>query len=379
MTKHYPSYVNEFKSERFVRKKVRLHSISSCCSLAKEVALISEPCFCRFSLHSPLPATTGHSRRKTMKNHVSHRVFACGRLTPFFAGLLLFPALALSAGNQSAPPETGTWIDHSGDGAVEIYVCADRADRLCGRIVWLKEPLNAQGVPKYDKYNPKASLQRRPICGLPVLGNLAKVAEGGFDHGWIYDPKVGKSYSAAIRLAGRDRLTVTGYVGLKFLSKSFTWQRVSGDIVRCEGTAPAASPIKHKKRKAPKAKKQTTAKVEPAARKTRKAKQAAVSPAKNKHSSKSATSAGTAKKSKTAKQLIRQSNEQARPPMSVPKPVEAKRPRVTDAQPKAAERAGRSMASAAKKPAPWSKPMSGVGGPRPEMMPWELYRLGEHE
>ena len=139
----------------------------------------------------------------------------------------------------TAPPEAGTWIDATGAGAVEIYVCADRADRLCGRIVWLKELLNAQGVPKRDRYNPNAALQNRPICGLPVLGNLARVS-GGFDGGWIYDPKVGKSYNAAVQLATPDRLVVTGYMSLKFLSKSFTWSRAPADLQRCPTAPPPA-------------------------------------------------------------------------------------------------------------------------------------------
>ncbi len=156
------------------------------------------------------------------------------------AGLLL---IGSPSGAAPVPPtlpaETGTWVDDSGAGAVEIYVCADRADRLCGRIVWLKEPLNAQGVPKRDRYNPNASLQTRPICGLPVLGNLAKVS-GGFDGGWIYDPKVGKAYDAAIQLATRDRLVVTGYLGVKFLSKTFTWSRAPADLQRCPTAPPPA-------------------------------------------------------------------------------------------------------------------------------------------
>jgi uncharacterized protein (DUF2147 family) len=148
----------------------------------------------------------------------------------------------------TAPPEVGTWIDATGAGAVEIYICADRADRLCGRIVWLKELLNAQGVPKRDRYNPNAALQNRPICGLPVLGNLARVS-GGFDGGWIYDPKVGKSYNAAVQLATPDRLVVTGYMSLKFLSKSFTWSRAPADLQRCP-TAPPAVPSKPQEIKA---------------------------------------------------------------------------------------------------------------------------------
>src|SRR5262249_45678105 len=141
--------------------------------------------------------------------------------------------------------EAGIWVNDTGDGAVEIYVCQDKANRLCGRIVWLKEPLNAEGVPKHDRYNPKPEMQNRPICGLPVLGNLARDSEGGFGSGWIYDPKAGKSYSAAIRLSARDRLVVTGYLGLKFMGKSFTWTRAPVNQPRCDGV-PGAQPISTK-------------------------------------------------------------------------------------------------------------------------------------
>ncbi len=81
--------------------------------------------------------------------------------------------------------EAGVWVNDVGDGAVELYICQDKA----------KPPLRthrlAQGAaerrrrapPKHDRYNPNASLQNRPICGLPVLGNLARDSEGGFDSG----------------------------------------------------------------------------------------------------------------------------------------------------------------------------------------------------
>lgn len=156
--------------------------------------------------------------------------------------------LALTAGSADAQiqsPELGVWVDDTGAGAVEIYPCIQKPDRLCGRIVWLREPLNAEGKPKRDRYNPNAERQNQPICGLGVLGNLGPVSEGGFDGGWIYDPKVGKSYSAAIQLQNRDRLVVTGYLGLRFMGKSFAWTRAPAELVRCEGAPPpiAVQPI----------------------------------------------------------------------------------------------------------------------------------------
>ena len=153
---------------------------------------------------------------------------------------LVVGLVALSTSSQAARPELGVWYDDSGQGAVEIYICEDNANRLCGRIVWLKEPLNAEGVPKHDRHNPQPENQDRPICGLPILGNLGLMSGGEFDGGWIYDPKVGKSYSSALRLSGNDQLTVTGYLGVKLLGKSFTWRRAPSDLPRCEGAPPKA-------------------------------------------------------------------------------------------------------------------------------------------
>lgn len=180
--------------------------------------------------------------------------------TKGLAGGFMVGLTAAVSQAHALPLETGIWVDDTGAGAVEIYVCSDRADRLCGRIIWLREPLNAQGVPKRDRYNPNADMQNRPICGLPILGNLAQLSGGGFDGGWIYDPKVGKSYDAAIQLTSPDRLVVTGYIGVKFLSKSFTWQRAPVDLVRCPTAPPPAVPEEAKASPPPATAKPSTAK-----------------------------------------------------------------------------------------------------------------------
>lgn len=157
----------------------------------------------------------------------------------------LVPVLALSAAAfaseaHASRPELGLWYDDSGQGAVEIYICAENANRLCGRIVWLQDPLNAEGVPKHDRYNPDPDNQGRPICGLPMIWGLALKSDGTFDDGKIYDPKTGKTYDVALRLAQEDQLTVTGYLGMKLLGKSFTWTRAPDDLPRCEGAPPPA-------------------------------------------------------------------------------------------------------------------------------------------
>jgi uncharacterized protein (DUF2147 family) len=130
----------------------------------------------------------------------------------------------------------GVWINHTGKGAVEIRPCGDSgasSKRLCGFIVWLKEPNDKRGNPLTDGYNQDRAKRGRPICGLPVLGSLQRV-QGGWDNGWVYDPEQGSSFDAAIQLAARDRLVLTGYKGVKFFSKSFTWRRAPSDLPRCD-------------------------------------------------------------------------------------------------------------------------------------------------
>jgi hypothetical protein len=101
--------------------------------------------------------------------------------------------------------------------------------------------MTPKGEPKIDRYNPEPTMRTRPICGLPVLGDLQQLREGGFDNGWVYDPKEGKSYSVALDLIGPDKLKVTGYKGMRFLGKSFIWTRAPDDLPACGGDA-AATP-----------------------------------------------------------------------------------------------------------------------------------------
>ncbi|WP_334145336.1 DUF2147 domain-containing protein [Hyphomicrobium sp.] len=155
-----------------------------------------------------------------------------------FVPALLIGLFALSSESSAARPELGIWYDDSGQGAVEIYICQENASRLCGRIVWLKDPLNAEGVPKHDRYNPDPASQGRPICGLPMLWGLGLMSDGTFDGGKIYDPKTGKTYSVALQLAESDKLKVTGYLGVKMLGKSFLWTRAPAGLPRCEGAPP---------------------------------------------------------------------------------------------------------------------------------------------
>ena len=141
------------------------------------------------------------------------------------------------------PPQAaaliGVWLDDTGRGAVEIKACGAS---LCGNIFWLQEPFKPNGTPVTDANNPDGAKRSRPVCGLQVIGNVRAMPDGSWDEGWVYDPKVGKSYDLAIAVAGRDRLSVTGYKGVKFLSRTFIWTLAPACLPRCDVTQTQNAP-----------------------------------------------------------------------------------------------------------------------------------------
>lgn len=135
-----------------------------------------------------------------------------------FVALAALVTLTGSAGAQAPVSDvTGVWIDHTGQGAVEITPCGER---ICGRVVWLKDP----------KHKSKSG---KLICGTQILGDLQKHGKDAWESGWIYNPEDEERFSAALQLANPNTLLVTGYLGIKLLGETFTWKRSQGPLERC--------------------------------------------------------------------------------------------------------------------------------------------------
>lgn len=134
------------------------------------------------------------------------------------AFLLVF---ALSA---SAQDPQGIWITQDGDAKIEIRTCDDT---LCGKIVWLKEPLEENGEPKVDDENPDPALQTRPLLGLEILSGFPTTPDnkGMFEGGKIYDAESGKTYSCHMSFKSDDELKIRGYVGISLLGRTTVWSR----------------------------------------------------------------------------------------------------------------------------------------------------------
>ncbi len=146
------------------------------------------------------------------------------------AALISVPASTQGTGTQISTSVAGLWLDNEGKARVEIAPCGGE---MCGRIVWLKEPLDPKGKPWTDILNPEAAKKVRPICGLQIIGGLKPATNGTWTGGWVYDPEEGKQFNLELSLKDANTLTVLGYVGLRLLSETFYWQRQPGNLPRC--------------------------------------------------------------------------------------------------------------------------------------------------
>ena len=158
------------------------------------------------------------------------------------AAFALVPLAAATAANDP----TGVWYNDTGRGAVEIKPCGSA---LCGHVVWVKDTTDTKG------------------CGRQIIGNAAKVGATTWDNGWIYSPENKKKYDVELKPLSNGTLQVTGYMGVKMVSKTMIWKRAPADLARCgsEAIVAKADPIAKPEITKPKAapKKPETAKAKP--------------------------------------------------------------------------------------------------------------------
>lgn len=134
--------------------------------------------------------------------------------------LLLF--CSMNGFSQNKDLILGKSLNASGEAHIQIY---PNGNKFSGKLVWLKEPLDANGKPKLDKENPKNELTKRPILGLIFLKDFT-YKDGIWEGGTIYDPKTGKTYSCKISAEGKNKINVRGFIGFSLLGRTETWTRV---------------------------------------------------------------------------------------------------------------------------------------------------------
>lgn len=134
----------------------------------------------------------------------------------------LFALLAAPLLGQSSSDVVGKWYTENKETVIKIY---KSGDKYYGKIVWLKEPKEDNGKMKKDKNNPKKSKRSQTLVGLVLLKGFVYQGDGEWAEGTIYDPENGKTYKARIRLKGKDKLDIRGYVGVPAFGRSTVWTR----------------------------------------------------------------------------------------------------------------------------------------------------------
>ncbi|PJZ60680.1 MULTISPECIES: DUF2147 domain-containing protein [Leptospira] len=152
-----------------------------------------------------------------------------------FRSIAIFLAFAFLSAPVFAGEEDailGKWWNKEKDAQVDVHKCGAK---ICGKIVWLKEPLypagsteGTPGTPKLDNNNKDESLRSRPTLGLVFLTGFSYEGEQVWTGGRVYDPKGGKTYDGRLTLRNADTLDLKGgyKVGFMMIGKESTWTRV---------------------------------------------------------------------------------------------------------------------------------------------------------
>ncbi|WP_188619710.1 DUF2147 domain-containing protein [Flavobacterium suaedae] len=138
----------------------------------------------------------------------------------FFTLLFVMVAGVFSATAQGVVGQWKTIDDETGEAKsiVEIY---EKDGKIYGKVVKILNP--AKKDAKCTEC--KGSDKNKPILGMVIIKGLEK-DDDEYTDGKILDPNNGKLYSCTIKLDGKDKLEVRGYIGFSFIGRSQTWTRV---------------------------------------------------------------------------------------------------------------------------------------------------------
>jgi uncharacterized protein (DUF2147 family) len=136
---------------------------------------------------------------------------------------LLLSLLLLAFTQINAQSVIGKWKtvdDKTGKSksVVEIY---ESNGKIFGKIVEIFE--EAKRDRKCEKC--EGTDKNKPVLGIVIIRGLKK-DDDEFNGGKILDPESGSMYKCSLKLDGKEKLTVRGYMGISLIGRSQTWIRV---------------------------------------------------------------------------------------------------------------------------------------------------------
>ncbi len=145
------------------------------------------------------------------------------RLTTAVILSTIAAALVLMVPARAADP-LGTWLTGDKKGKVRIVNCGGA---ICGTLIWMAEPIDPDThQPKADKHNSNASLQGRPLLGIPIVLNM-KPTGGDKWEGQVYNAEDGGTYTGSFTMTGSNTADLKGCVMGGLICKGQTWTRTN--------------------------------------------------------------------------------------------------------------------------------------------------------
>ncbi|WP_435255239.1 DUF2147 domain-containing protein [Tenacibaculum sp. A30] len=132
---------------------------------------------------------------------------------------LLFTTVSLS---MSAQTIFGKWENRDEetnkvDSVIEVY---KKDGKAYAKIVEITDKNRQEAV--CDKCS--GNRKNNPILGMNILTGLSKDGDE-WSGGKILDPKNGKEYKCYIKLDGKNKLKIRGYVGFSAFGRTAYWHR----------------------------------------------------------------------------------------------------------------------------------------------------------
>ena len=127
---------------------------------------------------------------------------------------------------QESDRIVGVWLNYNKDAHIEVF---KKDNKYYGKIIWMKNPNNADGTPKLDTENPEEKLRSRKRLGLEIMKGLKyDDDEKEWEGGTIYDPQSGSTYKVYLWFEDNDytKLNMRGYIGFSLIGKTTQWFRV---------------------------------------------------------------------------------------------------------------------------------------------------------
>jgi uncharacterized protein (DUF2147 family) len=152
------------------------------------------------------------------------------RLQSLLVALVTTIMAATVAHATDAVSPIGFW-----KGQDAIFEMFENDGKLSARIVALNEPKTSDGKEKTDIHNPDAAKRDTPIIGLVFIRGFAKKSDTRWEHGTIYNPKSGNTYSCSMDLQGPDKIMVRG------AASQISWQY--SRIARSSHTQTESQPV----------------------------------------------------------------------------------------------------------------------------------------